>query len=226
MPVVGSVMGKAPTVTPQAGAGGFTMQHPSLGGNPLDPEALAQQQEQMQAQNDLQVGEIQGKLDMTTEAHKNSQAELKKNTQQWLGSLTDRVAKVASDWEFKGELSDNPTGRAPTPGVTVPGALPSGGWYDVVKKMGLGNLFNRYAPNPMGPVTDYNTRFGQNYAEAAGTIGRISAKQPPGIALLANVAGGLASKYLGGGGPDMSNIGTDMSGAADQISSVLGNKFP
>lgn len=241
--VVGSAF-KAPTITPAAGSNGFTVQHQGLGDGAIDTASVEQQQQMAEQQQEIaaqQMGDMKTKVDMTTQQQKQTQDLLKKNTDQWLSSMSSRLAdgggsKVASDPGFLGPLNpDSPTGTGPTPtkedlkmpAISTPGWVSQGsGWkgvYDSARKFALGGLWNRYAPKPLGAISDVNSRFGRPYMEAADTVGRLTQKQPPGIALLANLAGGIATKYFGGG-TDLSQAGTDVSNLVDKAGPII-NSF-
>jgi hypothetical protein len=230
MPVQGSAF-KAPTITPAAGgSGSFTVQHPGPGGTAIDTgqvseqqQQLAEQSQQLQEQeqkmveqqnhmNEQRMADMQTTMAMTVDQQKNTQDQLKKHTDQWLKSMSGRLSggsKVASI--FDGPLrADTPSGRLPSPEYAQPDWVPEGAMGSLIgagRKALFGNLWNQYAPKPLGAVSDINSRFGRNYFDAASTIGRLSEKTPTGFALLANLAGGLASKYMGGG--DYSSVGTD-----------------
>jgi hypothetical protein len=231
MPVQGGAF-KAPTVTPTAaGSGSFTVQHPGPGGSAIDTgqvseqqQQLAEQSQQLQEQeqkmveqqnkmNEQRMADMQTTMAMTVDQQKNTQDQLKQHTDQWMKSMTSRLSgggsKVASI--FDGPLRpDTPSGRLAPLEYDQPDWVPGGAVGSLIgagRKALFGNLWNQYAPKPLAAVSDINSRFGRNYFDAAQTIGRLSEKTPTGFALLANLAGGLASKYLGGG--DYSNIGTD-----------------
>ncbi len=244
-PVEGSAF-KAPTITPTAGSGGFTVQHEGLGNGAISTEQaeaqqqVAEQQQQLDEQKQhleqeknkmiqQQVGDMQTQVAMTVDQNKQTQDLLKNNTNQWLKSMSSRLSgasKAASDPAYHGGLKpDSPTGHVVQSTPPVPlGAVgpnnPLSGLYNLVRPIALSGLWNRYAPKPLGAIKDINTRFGNDYINAAQTIGQISQKQPPGIALLANMAGGLVSKYMNKG-PDLSNAGTDVSNFVDKVGPVL-----
>lgn len=219
-PAVVGGLTKAPTVMPTAGAGAFTVQHPGLGDGSIDTAQI----EQQQAMQEQQLADTQLKADQVTKSWEESQKALQNHTKQWLSSMESRL-KTASDLAFSGPLDGrSPTGAGPAPVVDSPGVFDPGSGigkaYNWGRKALLGGLWNRYAPKPMGNITDLNTRFGRKYYDAAETVGRMTQKEPPGVALLANLAGGMISKYTGSGG-DLSSIGTDSSSLIDKAKELV-----